>query len=207
MLLFLDGHLAPFAPLTAARYPRGARLNTLVAALAVALVAGGCGGGDERAEGTARAFTVERVVDGDTIEVRGELVRLVQIDAPELRERECYGRASRATLEELLPSGTRVRLEQDARLDFLNGRNRLDLDKVDRFGRPLAYVFKGDENLNVTMVERGAASVWFYGGKRGKFARQLLGAVRRARAQRRGLWRACPLTRFDPLRSLATRRR
>ncbi len=182
-------------------------MNTRVVAIALALLAcGGCGGGDERADEPRPGFRVERVVDGDTIEVRGELVRLVQIDAPELRERECYGRDSRAALQQLLPPGTRVRLEQDARLEFLNGRNRLDLDKVDRFGRPLAYVFKGDENVNLTLVEQGAASVWFYGGQRGKFARQLLAAARRALAERRGLWRACPLTRFDPLRSLATRR-
>ena len=46
----------------------------------------------------ARSSSVQYVIDGDTVVLaNGEHVRLVQIDAPEVQERECYGAASRAT--------------------------------------------------------------------------------------------------------------
>ena len=78
------------------------------------------------------------------------------------------------------------------------------LDQVDRFQRTLAYVWKGDEDVNVTLVREGAAGVWFYGGKRGRHANELLQATERARSERRGLWAACPLARFDPLDSMSS---
>ena len=147
------------------------------------------------------------VVDGDTIELVGEkLVRLVQIDAPELGDRECFARRSAAILAELLPRGTAVRVETDESLSFLGGRSRLDADKVDRYGRQLGYVFRGGDNVNVELVTRGAASVWFYDRRRGRYAGELLEAAREAREKRRGLWGACPATALDPYRSVESRR-
>ena len=151
----------------------------------------------ERSEATAgatRTFVVARVIDGDTIELEnGKRVRLVQIDTPELDAQECYARRSRLTLARMLPSGTNVRLAPDPRLD-----------KIDRYGRLLRYVFRGKENVNLLLVRRGAASVWFYEGDRGRYAAKLLSAARHAKARRRGLWRACAATRLDPLRAVTT---
>src|SRR5215211_3900616 len=139
--------------------------------------------------GRSASYAVERVIDGDTIVLTtGTHVRLVQIDAPELSSGECYATASRSKLAGLLPPGTRVGLELDPRLD-----------RVDRYGRTLAYVRKGAENVNLTLVARGAASVWFYQGVRGRYAAQLMRAARSARAAKRGLWKACPGTSLDPL--------
>jgi micrococcal nuclease len=136
---------------------------------------------------------VARVLDGDTIElVGGQRVRLVQIDTPE-KGRECYGNEATAATRRLIPPGTRVRIEQDPALD-----------QVDRFQRKLAYVWKGDEDVNVTLVREGAAGVWFFRGKQGRYATEFLRAADRARAGRKGLWGACPLARFDPLDSLAS---
>jgi micrococcal nuclease len=120
-------------------------------------------------------------------------VRLVQIDSPELSSGECYAAAAQTTLARLLPADTRVRLELDPRLDH-----------VDRYGRTLAYVWKGAENVNVTLVARGAASVWFYDGARGRYAAQLMSAARAAKAAKRGLRKACPGTRLDPLSGVST---
>jgi endonuclease YncB( thermonuclease family) len=160
-------------------------LALLAAAAAVGAGAVGAATGGE---------TVASVVDGDTIRLtNGQRVRLVQIDAPELRGGECYANDARATLSRLLPAGTRVRLEVDPRLD-----------RVDRYGRRLAYVFKGRENVNLTLVARGAASVWFYGGVRGRYAVRLDTAARAARAARRGLWGACRGTRYDPTAGVQT---
>ena len=144
-------------------------------------------------DSSAEGAVVARVIDGDTIElVDGRRIRLVQIDAPEKAD-ECYGEEATALTRRLLPAGTQVRIEQDP-----------DLDQVDRFGRKLAYVWKGDEDVNVTLVREGAAGVWFFDGARGRHASELLRAAERARAQEKGLWGACPLARFDPLDSLAT---
>jgi len=140
-----------------------------------------------------RNAVVARVVDGDTIElVGGERVRLVQIDTPE-KGTECYGEAASALTARLLPPGTHVRVEPDP-----------GLDQVDRYGRRLAYVWKGGEEVNLALVRAGAAGVWFYHGRRGRYADELLHAAERARADQKGLWGACPLARFDPSGSLSS---
>ena len=136
---------------------------------------------------------VARVVDGDTIElVGGQRVRLVQIDTPE-KHVECYGDEASALTQRLIPAGTHVRIEQDPKLD-----------QVDRFGRKLAYVWKGDEDVNVALVRDGAAGVWFFDGRRGRHANELLKAAEDARTKHKGLWGACPLARFDPDTSMSS---
>ena len=133
------------------------------------------------------------MVDGDTLALAGGgRVRLVQIDAPE-KDEECYGDRATRLARRLLPRGARVRIEADARLD-----------QVDRYRRQLAYVFRDNESVNVTLVRRGAAGVWFFRGARGRYAAELVAAATKARAERRGLWGACPQARFDPLAAVAT---
>ena len=144
--------------------------------------------------GSAPTVPVGRIVDGDTLDLAdGQRIRLVQIDTPELRGGECYAEEASAHLSNLVPPGTAVRIEIDP-----------GLDQVDRYGRRLGYVFKGSENVNLTLVREGAASVWFYGGRRGRYAPELEAAASEAHAQRRGLWRACPGTVYDPSRAVAT---
>ena len=148
-------------------------------ALAVALVSPAARG--------APASAVAHVVDGDTIVlVGGDRVRLLQIDTPELGSGECYSRAAARALRRLLRTGTRVQLEADPRLD-----------SVDRFGRLLRYVRRGPLNVNLELVRRGAATVWFYDGARGRYSGALLRAALEARAAGRGLWGACE-TVWDP---------
>lgn len=143
---------------------------------------------------TARLVAVAEVIDGDTLAlVDGRRVRLIQIDAPEVNGSECFAGEATETLESLLPRGSRIRLEADPRLD-----------REDQYGRLLRYVFTRRTNVNVALVRRGAASVWFYEGDRGRYADILLAAARRARSERRGLWRACPGTRLDPYAAVDT---
>jgi micrococcal nuclease len=52
-------------------------------------------------------------------------------------------------------------------------------------------------NVNLELVRRGAATVYLYGGDRGKSAARLLAAARAARAERRGMWGACRVV-WDP---------
>ena len=136
---------------------------------------------------------VAAVSDGDTLALTtGARVRLVQIDTPELGSGECYSRKAAAELRRLLPAGLPVRLEADSRLGA-----------TDRYGRLLRYVHARGTNVNVALVRRGAATVWFYDGERGKYAATLLAAARNARAERRGLWGACK-TVWDPDRPATT---
>jgi micrococcal nuclease len=139
------------------------------------------------------AQRIESVVDGDTLTlVDGTRVRLVQIDTPELGTGECYSRAAAKALSRLTPFGATISLERDPALEA-----------VDRYGRLLRYVRRGSTNVNVELVRRGAATVWFYDGARGRYAAQLLAAARDARAHGRGLWGACD-TVWDPLAPATT---
>jgi endonuclease YncB( thermonuclease family) len=138
--------------------------------------------------------TVASVTDGDTLRLDdGTRVRLVQIDAPELGSGECYSRKSAGVLARLAPVGSGVRLRADPALD-----------RTDRYGRALRYVFRGGTNVNVALVRRGAAAPWFFDGDRGRYADRLLAAAEEAKAAGRGLWGACPGTRLDPTRGVET---
>jgi micrococcal nuclease len=158
---------------------------------AAILALAGCATSSETA---AEETAVARVIDGDTIETSdGERIRLVQIDAPELGEGECYAAESTAALDELIPPGTEVRLEADPRLD-----------QVDRFGRLLRYVHHEDTIVNLELVRSGAASVWFFDGDRGRYADELLDAARAAEGADRGLWGACPTADLQPEQGVDT---
>lgn len=168
-------------------------LAVALGAAAVLFVLAGCAPSAQDAD--REGATVARVGDGDTLDVRegGVRVRLLQIDAPELGEGECYARQSKLELERLARPGSRVELEADSRLDG-----------EDRFGRLLRYVHTGGTNVNVELVRRGAATPYFVGGAEGRYADDLLDAVAEARATPRGLWGACRVE-WDPRRSVVTR--
>jgi micrococcal nuclease len=146
------------------------------------------GGGDSalRAGGSAEA-EVERVVDGDTIAVRidgrQERVRYIGLDTPETVKPdapvECFGTAASALNKRLVPAGEPVRLQFDRELR-------------DRYGRLLAYVYRGRDALfvNARLVRDGAArtlSISPNTTHAGAFAR----LQAEARAAGRGLWGAC----------------
>jgi endonuclease YncB( thermonuclease family) len=144
-------------------------------------------------------YRIDHVVDGDTVALKnGQRVRLVQIDTPEVYFGvECYGRAASKRTKAMLPPGTRVRLEVEPATD-----------RVDQYGRLLRYVVRASDGLdvNVHLVAIGAAAPYFYDDRRGKYANLLERLAKRARAKKLGLWGACPHTRYDPYRGIATRK-
>jgi endonuclease YncB( thermonuclease family) len=152
---------------------------------------------------TARAavpvYRIDHVVDGDTVALQdGRRVRLVQIDTPEVFFGvECYGRAASRRPKNLLPAGTRVRLQPEP-----------VTDRVDHYGRLLRYVVRASDglNVNVRLVSIGAAAPYFYDGRRGRYAGLLEALAKRARAKKLGLWGACPHTRYNPYAGIATRK-
>jgi micrococcal nuclease len=153
-------------------------------------LAAGCGGADERGDVPAsptESGVVARVVDGDTLRLTdGHRIRLVQIDAPEVGS-ECYAERATGALEQLAGVGTRIELEADP-----------TLDEADEHGRLLRYIRSGDDNVNLRLVELGAAAPYFFRGARGRYADELIVAAQRARDQSRGLWGACPGAALEP---------
>jgi endonuclease YncB( thermonuclease family) len=144
-------------------------------------------------------FRVDHVADGDTITLRnGRRVRLVQIDTPEVYFGvDCYGPQASVRTKHLLPPRTRVYLFPEPATD-----------RVDDFGRLLRYVVRVSDGLNVNLrlVAVGAAAPYFYHGRLGRYAGRLQVLAVRARRRKRGLWRVCPHTVYDPYARLQTRR-
>jgi micrococcal nuclease len=140
---------------------------------------------------------IDHVVDGDTVDlVDGRRVRLVQIDTPEVYNGlECYGSEASAATKRLLPPGTAVRLAVEPSTDL-----------VDSYGRLLRYVIRAADNVNVNfrLVADGAATPYFYAGRRGRYAAGLERLSRRARAAKLGLWGRCPGTPYDPYHAAET---
>ena len=163
-----------------------------LAALCLALVLSAAAAVTDEASSSAsrtqETAVVASVYDGDTLRLRGgRRVRLLQIDTPELGSGECYSRAARAALLSLAPPGKRIVLESDPALD-----------RIDRYGRLLRYVKRNGANVNLELVRRGAAAPYFYRGERGRYAASLMQSAQRAKAAKRGLWKACPSTVLDP---------
>ena len=138
-------------------------------------------------------YSVTKIYDGDTITLsNGMKVRLLQIDTPELSPAECYGKDARQALIKLIDQ-SKITLEGDKVSD----------DK-DRYGRLLRYVYAGKINLNLKLVEIGAATPYFYQGEKGKYSSQLLKAAQNAQAKKIGLWKLCPKTKLEPSKSANT---
>jgi endonuclease YncB( thermonuclease family) len=118
---------------------------------------------------------VASVIDGDTIEIHGERVRLSGFDAPE-RGRECID-----------SSGATVRVYQttsNALSEFIGARTvECERSGSDDHSRTVATCSVGGTDLGSWMVENGHAWDWpKY--SRGKYAPE----EARARAAKRGLW-------------------
>lgn len=112
------------------------------------------------------------VADGDTltalVDLREVRVRLAEIDAPE--KRQPFGTVAKASL---------------AAMTF--GRAvTLDVQDTDRYGRKVARVYVGTQDVNLEQVSRGMA--WAYR----KYVRdeRIMEAEEEAREAGRGLWMA-----------------
>ncbi len=89
---------------------------------------------------------VQKVYDGDTVLLSdGRKVRYLGINTPEWQE-PFYLKAKR--LNESLVMGKDVRLE-------------FDEERVDKYGRLLAYLYVGDQMVNAKLIEDGLAHAFF----------------------------------------------
>lgn len=108
--------------------------------------------------------TIDRVVDGDTVDCWIDLgyhtqihkrIRFIGINAPETRtrnkEEKIKGLASKSRLIELLKNGSFI----------------LESNEVGKYGRVLGTLHIDDININETLVEEGFA-VEYWGGTKKK---------------------------------------
>ena len=69
-------------------------------------------------------------------------------------------------------------------------RLEFDVERLDRFGRTLAYVWIGDELFNDTLVRDGYALVTTF-PPNVRYVERFLDAQDEARSADRGLWNVC----------------
>lgn len=137
----------------------------------------------------AQQATVVRHTDGDTLTLRGigvgplpaqpTKVRLLEIDTPEVRpEPECRGEDAAERTAELLPIGSRVRVEADRQ-------------RTDRFGRTLLYVWTAEGvSVEEVLLREGLATVLYVRPNK-RYLEHFRGVERRAMEANVGLWKDC----------------
>ncbi|GLY83658.1 thermonuclease family protein [Actinoallomurus iriomotensis] len=148
------------------------------------LLAAGCAPAQPvrfRQRAATTTAVVTRVVDGDTLIVRGQgRVRLIGVDAPETwRRHDCFGAEATRELRRLTPPGRAVRVAGDVR-------------PQDRYGRRLFYVWTSrGVFVNAALVRAGFARALPVPPDTGR-AGVLRDAEETARRGHAGMWRPAP---------------
>ncbi|MCL5675986.1 MAG: thermonuclease family protein [Patescibacteria group bacterium] len=119
-------------------------------------------------------YKIVKVIDGDTVVLEtGEKLRYLGINAPELNKP--LGLSAQKFNQELV-GGKTVRLE-------------FDRDKLDKYGRLLAYVWLDNMLVNERMVEEGYARVYLIEHTaKLKYLERLQKAEQLAKNAKRGVW-------------------
>jgi len=144
------------------------------------LLLGACGSGSPCGPTDAK---VDRVIDGDTIVLAtGEKIRYLLVDAPETTNGhdDCFG-TNAAQFNSDLVLGKMITLDYDVQC-------------TDMYGRLLAYVSVGGQEVNSLLVQRGYACVLHIPPDGDARADEFKMYQADAKANLRGLWGAC-----DPL--------
>jgi micrococcal nuclease len=139
---------------------------------------GGCGHTDS--DCGANEATVERVIDGDTIVLPGDVrIRYLLVNAPETTNghNDCYG-SNAAQFNSDLVLGKIVQLTYDVQC-------------LDTFGRTLAYVTVDGQDVNRLLVERGYACVLHIPPDGDGRADEFKALETAAKSAKRGVWGAC----------------
>ena len=103
---------------------------------------------------TEEKISVDRIIDGDTIESNHTSIRLLGINCPEKGE-QYYNEAKEFLSSEILNKTIMLKFGKD---------------KQDKYGRTLAYIFLNNENINLKLVENGLANYYFPSGKDGYYS-------------------------------------
>jgi micrococcal nuclease len=115
---------------------------------------------------------VKKILDGDTIVLNnGEIIRYIGIDAPE-RGDSFFLKSTEANRQ--LLHGGKISLEYD-------------IEKKDRYGRVLAYVWLDTLLVNAELVKRGLASVYLFAPNL-KYRELFTSLQKQAREESLGIW-------------------
>jgi len=133
----------------------------------------------------ARWGMVERAVDGDTILlVGGERVRLLGVNTPETtspnKPPEPFGPEASAFTSQHV-QGRQIRLE-------------FDVERFDKYGRTLAYVYIDELFLNEALIAEGLGRAQLQYPYRSDMKRRFAEAERSAKEHGRGIWRQTAAT-------------
>lgn len=105
-----------------------------------------------------RMSTIARVIDGDTVVLDdGTHIRMLGMNAPETTSNEKWAEDAKVYLTNLVDNKT-VKVESEG---------------TDLYGRTLAYLFLGNEDVNQMVVENGYANPYFPSGT-GTYQKQIL---------------------------------
>ena len=146
--------------------------------LVLAVLATGCG--TPGSDCGPSSGMVDRVIDGDTIVLTsGVKIRYLLINAPETTNghNDCYG-SNAAQFNSDLVLGKMVDLSYDVQCQ-------------DMYGRTLAYVSVGGQEVNTLMIQRGYACLLHISPDGDARAAEFKGYEDDAKAANRGLWGAC----------------
>jgi micrococcal nuclease len=161
-------------------------IRTGAIVLLAATACNGDDGGTSSVCGPTSAIA-QRVIDGDTIELdTGERVRYLLVDTPESVNgaTDCYGQNAK-TLNSDLVNGKPITLVYD------------ESACTDRFGRLLAYVSVGGQEVNRILVERGYACVLYIPPAGTSRHTEFEDLELRARTLGSGMWSACAVVTCD----------
>jgi micrococcal nuclease len=137
---------------------------------------------------------VTRVVDGDTLKLEnGERVRLIGIDTPELHESDKLYRDAQRTHQDVQAIKVLGKRAYEFTRNLVEGKRvslEFDVERTDKYGRLLAYVFLKDDGtfVNAEIVKQGYASLMTY-PPNVKYVDLFLKLYQQARQNRRGLWK------------------
>ncbi len=110
----------------------------------------------------SRLYYVDRVYDGDTIHLStGEKVRLIGIDCPESYDNRKLRRDARRTgesVESMIRRGKAATAFTRGLVEHKSVYLRYDVERYDRYGRTLAYVYLPDGTfVNAEILRHGHA--------------------------------------------------
>lgn len=115
------------------------------------------------------SVNVERIIDGDTIEIEGAVkVRLKGINTPE------KGMMGSEKAVEFLTESV---LDREVELISFG---------EDKYGRILGFLFLENKNINKEILEKGFASLYYY--ERDEFYKDMFSAEEFARLNKLGIW-------------------
>ncbi len=124
-------------------------------------------------------YTVKTVYDGDTVELEdGRKIRFLGINTPEVQHKDKMTEAG----------GEEAKTWLIDKLQHVKVRLEFDVEKTDKYGRTLAYLFtENKEQINLSLVKAGLATISIYPPNL-RYVDELVAAQNKAEQEKLGIW-------------------